>query len=46
MFQNFSAIYVVYAAAALTGIMIAEGCYLLYAGRLSLIHISEPTRQY
>ena len=33
MFQNFSAIYVVYAAAALTGIMIAEGCYLLYAGR-------------
>ena len=33
MFEGFSAIYVVYAAAALTGIMIAEGCYLLYAGR-------------
>ena len=33
MFQNFSAIYVVYAAAALTGIMIAEAFYLLYAGR-------------
>ncbi|MER9004972.1 type II secretion system F family protein [Mesorhizobium sp. M0862] len=33
MFENFSPIYVVYAAAALTGIMIAEGCYLLYAGR-------------
>jgi len=31
--EGFSAIYVVYAAAALTGIMIAEGCYLLYAGR-------------
>ncbi|AZO46782.1 MAG: type II secretion system F family protein [Mesorhizobium sp.] len=33
MFGGFSAIYVVYAAAALTGIMIAEACYLLYAGR-------------
>lgn len=33
MFEGFSAVYVVYAAAALTGIMIAEGCYLLYAGR-------------
>ncbi|TRD00451.1 type II secretion system F family protein [Mesorhizobium sp. WSM4303] len=33
MFESFSPIYVVYAAAALTGIMIAEGCYLLYAGR-------------
>ena len=33
MFEGFSAIYVVYAAAALTGIMIAEACYLLYAGR-------------
>jgi len=33
VFENFSPIYVVYAAAALTGIMIAEGCYLLYAGR-------------
>ncbi len=33
MFEGFSPIYVVYAAAALTGIMIAEGCYLLYAGR-------------
>lgn len=33
MFENFSPIYVIYAAAALTGIMIAEGCYLLYAGR-------------
>jgi len=31
--EGFSPIYVVYAAAALTGIMIAEGCYLLYAGR-------------
>jgi tight adherence protein B len=28
-----NALYVVYAAAALTGIMIAEACYLLYAGR-------------
>ncbi|RJT30352.1 type II secretion system protein F [Mesorhizobium waimense] len=33
MFEGFSAIYVVYAAAALSGIMIAEACYLLYAGR-------------
>jgi len=33
VFEGFRAIYVVYAAAALTGIMIAEGCYLLYAGR-------------
>ncbi|WP_137930965.1 type II secretion system F family protein [Mesorhizobium comanense] len=33
MFDGFSAIYVVYAGAALTGIMIAEACYLLYAGR-------------
>lgn len=33
MFESFSPTYVVYAAAALTGIMIAEGCYLLYAGR-------------
>ncbi|MER8433028.1 type II secretion system F family protein [Mesorhizobium caraganae] len=33
MFESFSPIYVVYAAAALTGIMIAEGCYLLFAGR-------------
>ena len=33
MFEGFSAIYVVYATAALTGIMIAEACYLLYAGR-------------
>jgi tight adherence protein B len=33
VFEGFSPIYVVYAAAALTGIMIAEGCYLLYAGR-------------
>jgi tight adherence protein B len=33
VFEGFSAIYVVYAAAALTGIMIAEACYLLYAGR-------------
>lgn len=33
MFDGFSAIYVVYAAAALTGILIAEACYLLYAGR-------------
>jgi len=31
--EGFSPVYVVYAAAALTGIMIAEGCYLLYAGR-------------
>lgn len=28
-----NALYVVYTAAALTGIMIAEACYLLYAGR-------------
>jgi tight adherence protein B len=33
VFEGFSPIYVVYAAAALTGIMIAEGLYLLYAGR-------------
>ncbi|UCI05297.1 type II secretion system F family protein [Mesorhizobium sp. B1-1-8] len=33
MFEGFSPIYAVYAAAALTGIMIAEGCFLLYAGR-------------
>ena len=33
MFEGFSPIYAVYAAAALTGIMIAEACYLLYAGR-------------
>ncbi|MDX8523748.1 type II secretion system F family protein [Mesorhizobium sp. MSK_1335] len=33
MLDGFSPIYAVYAAAALTGIMIAEGCYLLYAGR-------------
>jgi len=33
VFEGFSPVYVVYAAAALTGIMIAEGCYLLYAGR-------------
>ena len=33
MFEGFSPVYVVYAAAALTGIMIAEGLYLLYAGR-------------
>ena len=33
MLEGFSPVYVVYAAAALTGIMIAEGCYLLYAGR-------------
>ena len=31
--RGFSTIYVVYAAAALTGIMIAEAFYLLYAGR-------------
>jgi tight adherence protein B len=31
--EGLSPIYVMYAAAALTGIMIAEGCYLLYAGR-------------
>lgn len=30
---GFSAIYVVYATAALAGIMIAEACYLLFAGR-------------
>ncbi|MBZ9941662.1 type II secretion system F family protein [Mesorhizobium sp. BR1-1-13] len=33
MLDGFSAIYVVYAGAALTGIMIAEAVYLLYAGR-------------
>ena len=33
MFDGFSAIYVIYAAAGLTGILIAEACYLLYAGR-------------
>ncbi|WP_292325448.1 type II secretion system F family protein [Mesorhizobium sp.] len=33
MLEGFGPIYAVYAAAALTGIMIAEGCYLLYAGR-------------
>ena len=33
MFDGFSMIYVIYAAAALTGIMIAEAFYLLYAGR-------------
>ncbi|TPN88460.1 type II secretion system F family protein [Mesorhizobium sp. CU2] len=33
MFEGFSPVYVVYAAAALTGIMIAEGLFLLYAGR-------------
>lgn len=33
MLEGLSPIYVMYAAAALTGIMIAEGCYLLYAGR-------------
>ncbi|MGX8013775.1 type II secretion system F family protein [Mesorhizobium sp. ORM8.1] len=33
MFEGLSPIYAVYAAAALTGIMIAEGLYLLYAGR-------------
>jgi tight adherence protein B len=33
VFEGFSPVYVVYAAAALTGIMIAEGVYLLYAGR-------------
>lgn len=33
MFDGFSAIYVVYAGAALTGIMVAEAVYLLYAGR-------------
>ena len=31
--EGFSAIYVVYATAALAGIMIAEACYLLFAGR-------------
>jgi tight adherence protein B len=31
--QGISAIYVVYATAALAGIMIAEACYLLFAGR-------------
>lgn len=33
MFEGLSPIYAVYAAAALTGIMVAEGLYLLYAGR-------------
>ncbi|TIT61063.1 MAG: type II secretion system protein F, partial [Mesorhizobium sp.] len=33
MFDGFSAIYVVYAGAALTGIMVAEAVYLLYASR-------------
>jgi len=33
VFEGFSPVYAVYAAAALTGIMIAEGCYLLYARR-------------
>lgn len=33
MFDGLSPVYAVYAAAALTGIMIAEGCYLLFAGR-------------
>ena len=33
MFGGFSPVYVIYAAAALTGIMIAEGVFLLYAGR-------------
>ena len=33
MFEGFSPVYVIYAAAALTGIMIAEGVFLLYAGR-------------
>jgi tight adherence protein B len=32
MFDGFSAIYLIYAGAALTGIMIAEAFYLLYAG--------------
>ena len=31
--SGFSVLYVIYAAAALTGIMIAEAFYLLYAGR-------------
>jgi tight adherence protein B len=31
--EGISAIYVVYATAALAGIMIAEACYLLFAGR-------------
>ena len=31
--SGFSVVYVIYAAAALTGIMIAEAFYLLYAGR-------------
>lgn len=33
MFESFSPLYVVYAAAALTGIMIAEAVYMVYAGR-------------
>lgn len=33
MFENISPLYVVYAAAALTGIMIAEAIYMVYAGR-------------
>jgi len=33
MLEGLSPIYAVYAAAALTGIMVAEGLYLLYAGR-------------
>jgi len=33
VFDGLSPVYAVYAAAALTGIMIAEGCYLLFAGR-------------
>lgn len=32
MFEGFSAIHLIYAGAALTGIMIAEAFYLLYAG--------------
>lgn len=31
--EGFSAIYIAYATAALAGIMIAEACYLLFAGR-------------
>ena len=31
--SGFSMVYVIYAAAALTGIMIAEAFYMLYAGR-------------
>lgn len=33
MFDSFSPLYVVYVAAALTGIMIAEAVYMIYAGR-------------